>query len=251
MRIKTLLVTVLLGAAVITPAVAGDAVYSINVVGYVTKSVPPGFSILVNPLRNTATNTVEGIIPSVPPGVTPPVPDGTVVYVWAVAGGYDNTTYYWNDPTTPDPMAGASWYPEGLTIDPGRGFFIFNPSASAISITFVGDVLEGNLTNTLPTGFSLQGSKVPQETNVTVMGIMPNDGDVIYQYVNGAGYNPSTFYRDDVSNPPLLGTWYPSPEDPYTGVGPVPQVGEGFFYFNSGNAWRPSKMERTFTVPRP
>jgi hypothetical protein len=49
-----------------------------------------------------------------------------------------------------------------MPLVPGEGFWIRNPTDNPLLQDFHGDVLQGRLTNSLPAGFALAGSSVPQ-----------------------------------------------------------------------------------------
>src|SRR6266496_2681666 len=63
MRTKTILVTGLLVAAGITTSTA-QAVYSVNIVGYINKSLPPGLSLISNQLNASPDNKVQTLFGS-------------------------------------------------------------------------------------------------------------------------------------------------------------------------------------------
>ena len=99
------------------------------------------------------------------------------------------------------------------------------------SLTFVGEVLQGGLTNTLPIGaLSMRSSMVPQAGTATVLGIPGEAGDQLYKYSNGY-----TIYQFDEFDP----VWLPSE--------PTINVGEAFFYRKSPSSTQ-SKWVRNFTV---
>jgi len=201
MRTKTLLLTAAIGAVSIASSMA-QAVYSVNAVGYVNTQVPPGFSLIANPLIQ-AQPTLAALIPNPPPLTT--------VYKYVNGVGYNISTFDDLD---------LAWLPDpNATLDLGDGFFIFNPAA-AFTITFVGEVAEGNpLSTALPPGFSIRSSKVPQADDVVALGLVGQPFDTIYKYVNGVGYQIFTYDDLDLA-------WLPS----------VPElgVGEAFFFFNAG-----------------
>jgi len=111
----------------------------------------------------------------------------------------------------------------------GEGFFFKNPTANAITITFVGEVPQGTLTTPLSGGFQLVASQVPQSGALsTDLGMPASTGEAVFRFVNGA-YQP--FNRGFGSN------W--SPSEPIVGVG------EGFFLKKNAN---PAAWVRTFSV---
>jgi hypothetical protein len=218
MRTKTVLLTAALGAVSIATA-AAQTVYSVNAVGYVNVTVPAGkFALLANPL-NLPTNSLAAVLPDVPANTT-------VVYPFnAATGAFDSTTKR----TTGWTGTGA-----GALLNPGSGFFIKNGAATDITITFVGEVMQGtNLTVNVPAGFSCIGSMVPVEGKVeTDLKIPAANGDVCYTFNVATGqYNGASTRRTAV------GQWTGTPE-------PTIKVAEAFFYkaVSAGN-W-----VRNFTV---
>src|SRR6267143_1772496 len=101
MRTKTLLLTAVLSAAGVASSLA-QAVYSVNVVGYVNYPAKAPFSMIANPLNNTAGNTLNNILPSVPVGTT---------------------IYTWNGTAFVSSVFFGTWSPD-LTLAPGEGAFI-------------------------------------------------------------------------------------------------------------------------------
>jgi hypothetical protein len=95
---------------------------------------------------------------------------------------------------------------------------------------YVGEVLQGSLTNTLIPGFNMVGAKVPQSGAVqAVHNLQPGDFDYVYQYQN---HNYLT------ANGYSFGSW--DAGDPVIGVA------EGFWFQNNqvgNNNWT-----RSFTV---
>lgn len=186
-------------------------VTSVNVVGYINVSVPPGFSFIANQL-SAQNETIEALI-----GKT--APSGTVVYSWDSgfkANGYD----FFQDQTWDDP---------GQILTPGNGSLIYNPTAAAFTITFVGEVKQGNLTTTIPQGFSFVSSQVPQAGTLSALGYTPKTGDVLYKWNNG--FDAYTYELFDAN------TWDPSE--------PTLEVGQSALLFSTaGNSWA-----RTFNVP--
>lgn len=191
MRTKTLLLTAALAAAGVVTSVA-QTVYSVNAVGYVNLTIPSGFSIIGNPLdAGAGNNTVEKLFAS--------VPEGTTIYK------YTGSTFTLN-------VFDGGWSNPTQAFEPGEGFFIRIPGASAVTVTFVGEVKQGALSNPLPAGFSLKASQVPQSGVLdTVLGFPATDGDTIYLF------NATT---DQYSLHVYDGGW---------STDPIPAVGQGFW----------------------
>jgi hypothetical protein len=217
MRTKALLVAAAFAAGLATSM--AQNVYSLNVVGYYNITVPAnGFALIANQL-NTTNNTLAGLLPS--------VPDGTAVYKWT--GTTFAISTFEEDPDRP----GAGEWSQNFTLNPGEGAFIKNPSlTSPLTITFVGEVLQGSLTNPIPVGFSIRSSMVPQAGGVrSVLGLPVADNDTVYRWTG------STY---------AISTW----EEPVPGQGdwsagePTVQVGEAFFVRKDA----PAQWIRSFTV---
>jgi len=159
---------------------AESSVYSVNVVGYVNVQLPPGLSLIANPLL-AYENSVAALF-SAPP-------DGAQVYKYVPGIGYEVSTY--------DEGQGT-WSNPDMDLSPGVGFFFSNPTASTIVNTFVGEVLQGVLVNPLPAGFSTEGALVPQDASINDVHRIPGEpGDIFRLYVNdgqGSGdYATSVF----------------------------------------------------------
>ncbi len=210
MRTKTLLLT----AAVLTAGLAASvaqSVYSVNAVGYVNLNLPANFSLISNPLNGTNNNLGT---------ILPVLPDGAQLLTWDAANQrFNDASVY---------IGGFGWVPDSA-LPPGVGAFLFLPSASPV--TFVGEVPQGNLTNTVPANFGLLAHMVPQSIGLAAANLVSTDGDQVlfwdranqkyedaYVYIGGFGWVPSD---------------------------PTPDVAEGFFYFNAGAA---KLWGRTFSV---
>jgi hypothetical protein len=211
MRTKTLLCLAALAAGAAT-SMAQSNVYSLNVVGYINVTVPAnGFALIANQL-NTTNNTIGALIPT--------ASDGAQFFKYNA--GYTAYTY--------DGLS-AAWTPDGnATLNPGEGGFFKNNTASAVTLTFVGEVMQGSLTNTLPKGYAIRSSIVPQAGTLTALGVPGEDGDQVFTY--NAGY--TTYTYDGLS-----AAWTPSE--------PTIAVGQSFFIKKSTtsvtNVWI-----RNFTV---
>ena len=172
MRTKTLILTAFVGALGIAGASA--QVYSVNAVGYVNKSIPKGFSIVANPLNNGG-NKIADVFGANPGSLT--------VYTFSDAGfainSYDAFFEMWDN--------------GDAVIAPGEGFFILNEGDAAVTVTFVGEVPQGDLSNALPKGFSIRSSQVPQEGKLdTDLGFPTDEAVTVYQF-GAAGYSISAY----------------------------------------------------------
>jgi hypothetical protein len=141
--------------------------YSMNIVGYVNLELPPGLSLIANPLYHT-NNTVAFWWPD--------APDGSQVLRYVDGQGYEVSTFdgirkVWSNPN--------------LQVALGSGFFFRNPSSQTISQTFVGEVLQGELVNPLPAGHSMKGAMVPQAGSINTIHLLPGSpGEEIRIYSN-------------------------------------------------------------------
>jgi hypothetical protein len=186
MRTKTLLLTAALSAAGVATSMA--QVFSVNAVGYVNTVIPGGgFSMVSNPLK-AADNSINKLFTG--------VPNGFQIYVFG-ANGFTTLTF--------DDLDG-SFGPAGdtTTLLPGGGVFVKAPTGPAVTITFVGEVPQGNLTTTLVAGFQIVSSQVPQAGTATELKLPGVNGDQVYQYNSTtAAYVVSTF--DDLDGKYLNG----------------------------------------------
>jgi len=211
MRTKTLVCAAVLAAGVAT-TMAQSNVYSLNVVGYYNLPLAANAKMLIANQLNTTNNTLGALIPI--------APDSSLFYKYA--GSF--TTYSY-DALTP------GWLPNGnATLNPGEGGFIICPEAT--TLTFVGEVLQGSLVNTLPINTKvIRSSIVPQQGLISTDLKLPGeDSDLLYTYA--AGY---TTYSYDALTP----GWLPS--EPTIGVG------QAFFYLKAPQSVS-SQWIRNFTV---
>ena len=208
MRTKVLLCAAALAASL---ASSSAQVYSLNVVGYYNVTVPAGGFFMIANQLNTTNNTLRGLLPA--------RPDGSQFFKYA--GGYAAAA-----------SDGVDWDTD-FTLNPGEGGFYKDVTGgSGQTLTFVGEVLQGPLTNTLPVGNSIRSSIVPQEGKLTAdLGVPGEDGDQVFVYNNGY----AAFANDGVD-------W-----DNPGGGGPTIKVGQGFFYkkVTGGTA---TSWVRNFTV---
>jgi len=221
MRTKTLLLTAALSVAGIASSMA-QAVYSVNAVGYVNTDLVPGYNLISNPLNNTTGNTVQNLFGT---GIQGAIPQGTTVYTFA-NGSFRVAQYDDLD---------AAFVGEAAAdvVAPGNGAFVRNVSASNMRVTFVGEVPHGNRSHTIPPGYSIQASEVPQSGTATALGLVGQPSDQYY------GYNEATQSFDFVSLfDDLDNAWSPAL--------PTLAVGEAFMYLCRSTA--PRNWTRTFSV---
>jgi hypothetical protein len=208
MRTKALILTAAIGATSIATSMA--QVYSVNAVGYVNIACPSGFSMIAHQFV-VPSRTLASLIPN-------PTPS-TQIYKLGPSGyqisTFDDIDLVW----TPDPNA---------TIDLGGGVFINSPGAQ--TLTFVGEVPQGNLVTPTPSGFSIRSSQVPQAGTVSSLGLVGQPTDQIYK-LGPSGYQIYTF--DDIDL-----VWTPNE--------PSVAVGESFFLNKAPGGT--TTWTRTFSV---
>ena len=217
MKLKTFFLAGMVSAAGALALPAAD-VFSVNAVGFVNITVPAAqFAIIANPL-NSADNHLTNLLASAPSGVA--------VYRFDITrqgfSTYNKSSRGWSgtglDGKTSDQVI----------FNPGEAFFIYNPGASPIVFTFVGEVLQGTaLTSSIPSGYSMLASVIPQSDKLqTALGLPAVSGDVVY-FFRGGGYVAA-----NKSSRGWSGTGVDASGEP------VPGVGEGFFFFTaSSKTW--------------
>jgi hypothetical protein len=209
---------VLAGGTAVT--MAQSNVYSLNVVGYYNVTVAGGQKVVIANQLNTTNNSIGALL--APPMV------GNGDHLFKFSGTAFSTSTYSTDD--------GQWDPDPtITMNPGEAAF-YQPVA-ARTLTFVGEVLQGQLTTTLPLGTKvLRSSQVPQQGLVsTDLGVPFFNGDHLYTYntaQNSGGYVTYTYSTDD-------GQWDPNE--------PTINVGQGFFYQKAPGANNPNWV-RNFTV---
>jgi hypothetical protein len=88
---------------------------------------------------------------------------------------------------------------------PGQGVFVRNPAANPVTITFVGEVMQGNLSTQMPANFSIVSSQVPQAGTAEQLNFPRNAatgltaGDQVYKFLPASqSYSVSTY--DDLDD---------------------------------------------------
>jgi hypothetical protein len=138
-----------------------------NAIGYVNTDLSPGLNLISNPLIPLDARLKQIL--------TAEFPNGTEVHFLTSTGyvtaRHDSPSRHW----TPSEAA-------ELSLSPGDGFFIHNPTGAAVAITFVGTVPVGWLTNHIPAGLSIQSSIVPHTGGLDVLGFPAEPGDMVFLY---------------------------------------------------------------------
>jgi hypothetical protein len=233
MRTKTLLIA---AAALAVGIISSEAqVYSQNVVGYVNLTVTNHtFAMVANQL-DTGSNTVDNVLPS---GA---VSSSTTLLLWN--GAAFQQFIYYNADDSPDGNVG--WYdvstqnPCTNNLNIGAGAFIHNPSASDITLTTVGQVVQGTNQYTIASGYNIYSIPEPVATNIdSALVNFPavSSSDTYLQY-NGTGYNQLIYYNADDSPDGNTG-WYDISTQVLESGNPAywPKVGQSFFIHHPGSA---------------
>jgi len=202
-------------AAGIATSMAQSNVYSLNVVGYYNVPCPADQLVFIANQLNTTNNTLASLIPAPPPG--------SQFYKFA-SGNW--AAYTFDD-------LDLVWLPDGnATLNMGEaGMF---KAAAATTLTFVGEVQQGQLNNPLVGGEQLfaRSSIVPQAGLLTTdLGYPGEAGDQAYKFAAG---NWAAFTFDDLDL-----VWLPSE--------PTFSVGEGVMLRKAATSTA-TVWTRNFTV---
>lgn len=234
----------ILGAAVLAAGVASSmasSVYSVNVVGYVNITAPPGFSLLANQLDLTpSSNTIEAVLGNAANSAA--LQDCQVEIFNKGTSSYSLDVYDASGAFGP-----PGWY-DGLTgnpsvrvINPGTGFFFYNSKTTNVTLTVAGQVDQGTNTVPLTSGFNLISTIVPVQINLdtTATNNFPAIQDMEFlAFTNTIGHpaNYADIVVYDTSGTFGPPGWY----DGLTGnpATPSPAVGQGYFiYTPTGTNW--------------
>jgi hypothetical protein len=183
----------------------------VNAVGYVNTTLVKGYNLIANPLDNKATggNVIKNLFAA--------LPEGSQIF------RFDPATAKYNLASVE--FGEISGPIADQTLLPGEGVFV--NAAAAATITFVGEVPAGNLSNPIPKGLSIRSSQVPQAGTASVLQFPAADGDQIFVF-NEATQKYSTHIFD-------FGAW---------DVEPTIDVGEGVFV----NAVAAKNWTRNFVI---
>jgi hypothetical protein len=141
-----------------------NEVPSANVVAYVSMTLPPGFTMLANPL-DAPSNAVSELFKD--------WPDGTTL------NKFDTRFFRLDD----NAVKHGKWVNSAEKLMPGEGAILFNPTSDYRSINFVGELMQGNLSIPIPAGFSIRSSPIPKSGHLQDdLGFPISDGDVIHLF---------------------------------------------------------------------
>jgi len=222
-----------LGAAILAAGLAtsmAQNVYSLNVVGYynVTAAGNMAYTILANQFTNSD-NAIKTVLPS--------AAEGTLVWT------YVNNT--WNQ----DIFVAGDWY-DNLAAEPtlsttkllpGAGFMYQNADASTATVTFVGEVPQGNgLTVPLGQYQTLAATFTPQALELKAANNFPQEDGMLHYTLLPDGIT----YQEAIQ---IGGDWYDNKAAEPTLVTVQPAVGTGWIVDRAGNP-APNDWVRNFTV---
>jgi len=187
---------------------------SLNIVGYVNVFCTNGYTFMANPLDNS---------PNVLTNVVPFPPNGSKAYFWDVT----------NQVFLPTASRGPAGWNRNYDAPVGRGFIFYTPVL--YTNTFVGNVLQGSLTNAVAGSnrFSLLGCMVPVGGPLSV-----NSNGVGFPRIDGATVHffrsASQSFTDGFTCFTNYG-WF-DPKGIASTDGPNYNVAESFFVQNPGPA---------------
>jgi hypothetical protein len=163
--------------------------------GFINLSLSAGYAMIGDPLFNS-TPQISSILSN--------VPSGTTLQFWAGTNWVQASTF----------SLGA-WDNDALLI-PGQGALIYLPTNT--TLTFIGEVIQGTISNAIPQGYSVMSSAVPQAGSVAMLGLTGlSNGDTLQRLV-GTNYVTCT-YSTGSSPPP------PSPPSPASWSPSMPTLG--------------------------
>lgn len=195
---------------------------SVAVVGYVNATIRSGYNFVANPLDAPPNNNLTNLMPN--------PPNGTRVWVWNVT----NQVF--------DPRARfliSSGWDLNFSLPPGRGFVVH--TLANFTNTFVGNVLEGSLTNFVAgtNRLSLLGHKIPVGGPLATALLFPGgEGDVVSTY-------PSLSQQFQEGHTYLTGHGWFDPQGSANTNGPVIDIATSFFVRHRGPD---ANWVRSFTV---
>lgn len=172
-----------------------NGLYSLNVVGYVTYTLPPGTSMIGNSFER-ANNTVAELFKG--------MPDDTTLQK------FDSLLYKLSENT----IKYGKWQNPNETLALGEGAIITNPTSDLRSLCFAGEVMQGRFSTPIPGGFSIRCSPVPQPGRLdTDLNFPIEEGDVVHLFDRETQKSLEYTYAS--------GVWLPRP--------PIVFAGESFW----------------------
>lgn len=181
MRTLQKLIVLLHAASCLSSVTSRAQVYGVGAVGYINVLLKPGLN-LVGLQLDSANRSVASLFTD--------MPDGSAIY--KIVDGLYATNIY----------EGGRWERPDETISVGEGVFVFNPSTLSKTVTFVGELLQGDLTNSIPAGLSIRCAMIPKSGKLGAnLGLRLSAFDNVYLNINNT-LKVFTFLPD--------GNWKPS-----------------------------------------
>jgi len=144
--------------------VVANGIVSDNLLGYASITLPPGFSLIANPLH-APNNAVAELFKG--------WPDGTTL------NKFDTRFFRLSE----NAVAHGKWTNASEQLSPGEGAIFYNPTQDYKHHSFVGEVMQGHLSMPIPAGFSMRSSLVPQSGHLQEDLHFPiTEGDVIHLF---------------------------------------------------------------------
>jgi hypothetical protein len=165
-----------------------QAVYSVNIVGYINLQLAPGFSLIANQLNASPNNKISTLLPA--------PPEGTAVFKFnKITGAFASMNF-----------SDGVWDNDLLSLAPGEGVFIsidgsFAPTG--YTLTLVGEVQKAGGSTTITAGYQVLSSVIPQAGTLSALEFVPAEGDSVFKFnpVNGA-FLPSSYSDGAWDNEP-------------------------------------------------
>jgi hypothetical protein len=256
MRTKTLLVA---GAALALSLATSQAqVYSQNVVGYVNVTIPGNKQALVGGTLETGlgSNSVNAVLSIGLISYSPTPGDQTTMQIWNT-----NTLvfdlFYWYDATDASPLP-AGWYSGGGSpctslLDPANAAYVQNNAAGQITVTIIGNVLEGSHTYIVSVGQNFYGVPDPFAglplDDPQINFPATSSADTYQLWTASGGYGGLLYYYNAADASPYPAGWYDgSGTLQSTNPAVWPQPGQGYLINHGGGT---SNWLVTYTVARP
>jgi hypothetical protein len=204
---------VALAASSTLPTLGQSNIYSLNVVGYYNIPLSANRKVMLGNQLHITNDTLATVIPNPPPKSQ----------FFKYNAGF--TAYTFDD-------IDLAWVPDGnVSLAPGEGGFFLSPADT--TLTFLGEVLQGSLTNPLPPNRKvIRTSIVPQAGRIGAdLGLPGDPNDQLFTWPS-QGYLAFSF--DDIDL-----VWVP--------FDPSNAVGQSFFYIKTGYGTHTNWI-RNFTV---
>ena len=174
-----------------------DVQGSLNAIGSAVITNPPSPTqiLIANPF-NTPDNTVRGLLSN--------VPEGCGLKKW------DELTQSYRT----NLFSQGRWSDETMTWRPGEGLLFSNSLSQSLLLCMAGEIMQGDLSNSIPTGQPIRNSMVPQGGLIqTTLGYSPDPLDQV-SLLTSSGWQ--TYIVDDIDH-----QWYLNgvPAEPVLKVG--------------------------------